>query len=123
MKIKYSKYGYANRFGDTLVFNEHLPKNKYLYQKALDHEQSHTSDKIAEDILIDFKYLVEISGKEWYEKIKFMLRHPLSLLQASPFWIYEKKIKIDLAVLIIYFIVGSFFIILSFLNQILRFLL
>jgi len=123
MKIEYSKYGYANRFGDTLVFNEHLPKNKYLYQRALEHEQSHTSDEILQDILIDFKYLKEIPKKEWVEKVKFMLRHPLTLLQMSPFWIYKKKIKIDLSVTIVYLILGFFLFFLLFLDNILRFLL
>lgn len=103
MKIKYSRWGLANRIKDTIVLNKHLKKYPWLYARILKHELKH-DDGIVFNVKHDYKDLFSTGLKEWISKIGFMVKHPGSLIQLSPVWYYEGRTYLDLSLVLMYLV-------------------
>jgi hypothetical protein len=86
MEVVYSKWGIGNNFGDFIELNENLKNYPKLHKAILAHEMSHTSDSgfTKKDLILDLSEN-RISNSEL---MKFIIKHPRSLVQFSP--IYKK---------------------------------
>lgn len=109
MRVKYSEWGLANRFGDTILLNENLKYYPRLREILIDHELTHERNPL-KNIKIDIDSVKNIGFLEAFMRIKFMLKHPKSLIQMSPVWIYKRRPYFDLSLILIYLIIGSMFI-------------
>jgi len=109
--VKYTKWGLANRFDDSIELNENLKKYPKLHAQLLKHELEHTNEKFT---MKDLKHDLS-SGEEVNQGslMMFMLKHPKSLTQVLPFYysLKRKQLVYDLNLLLIYSL--SFGIILS----------
>lgn len=104
MKIKYSKWGLANRIKDTVVLNENLKKYPKLHKILIDHELRHNDDMIF-NVKHDLKSMFDAGINEWMSKAAFMIKHPGALLQLSPIWYYEGRTYLDLSLILMYLVV------------------
>ena len=89
-KIIYRNYGIADRFPDgTIELNKHLDEYPKLKASILQHESKHTSNQKfnRKDLLHDMTVIDQYN--QWM-LIKFMARHPLSLIQLLPLY-YTKR--------------------------------
>ncbi len=107
LNIIYRSYGIADRFDDgTIELNKHLEDYPALKRSIILHEVRHTNNPKLnkKDFIHDISMGEQI--KTWY-MIKFMFRHPLSLLQFLPFY-YTKRRGwiIDKNLIIIYLFFG-----------------
>ncbi len=91
LKIVYRNYGIADRFPDGIIeLNKHLKKYPNLHKSLIQHEARHTNNhKInKKDFLHDLNTPNQINT---WEMMKFMVRHPLSLIQFVPFYWTKKR--------------------------------
>ena len=105
MKIRYVNYGIANRFPGKIELNVNLKKPEYkvLHDELLQHELSHTDNGYSwSDFNLDSR---GFKNKKLYWK--FILLHPMALIQFSPVYPSNKKIYYDISLLIVYAIAGS----------------
>ncbi|KKN48513.1 hypothetical protein LCGC14_0652060 [marine sediment metagenome] len=103
MKVIEVNHSIANRFKDHIEINKNLKKYPKLYKPILKHEFDHT-DKVWS--FYDFKLdMISNTGVNYWDLIKFMIKHPRSFLQLSPL-IYSKKMGwiFDINLFIIYFV-------------------
>jgi len=106
MKIEYSDWGLANRIGNTIILNKNLKNNPWLHQILLEHEEGH-GDTLGFDIKYDFKSLTQTTLKELTMRIAFMIKHPKSLIQISPIWIYKGRPYLDASLIIMYLLAAG----------------
>lgn len=111
LKVILRNYGIADRFEDgTIELNRNLNEYPELKRAILQHEIKHTSNpKLNKhDFLHDLSTQDKI--RTW-DMLRFMFRHPLSLVQFLPiYYTKERGIVKDKNLMIIYFF---FFIIAS----------
>lgn len=100
LEVRYSDWGLGNNFGDYIVLNSNLKKYPSLHQSILDHELSHTNIKgfTKKDLVID---IGESNVSNW-ELLKFMIKHPKSLVQLFPIYKNEKTIFYDVNMLLVW---------------------
>lgn len=90
LRIIYRGYGIADAFPDgTVELNKHLKDYPKLQRALLQHEAKHTREKgfTKKDFVHDLTTIDQIN--QW-QMIKFMSRHPLSLIQVLPIT-YSKR--------------------------------
>ncbi len=90
LKIIYRNYGIADRFPDgTIELNKHLKKYPSLHKSLIEHEARHTNDVSfnRKDLLHDLSTPNQIKTMKM---MKFIFRHPFSLVQFAPVY-YTKK--------------------------------
>jgi hypothetical protein len=102
VEIKKINYGIACRVGNKIYMNNRLTEYPKLFNAILNHEKSHTSGFIWNDIILDI-------GDKNLERVKkdyyiFILKNPSSWIEFLPFWIYDKKIVFNPLIMAIYFI-------------------
>ena len=101
MEVVYSQWGIGNNFGNFIELNENLKKYPRLHKAILAHELSHTDEKKfnKKDLIIDLSEN-RISNTEL---IKFMIRHPKSLVQFSPIYKRQGQYYYDTNMIIVWF--------------------
>lgn len=114
-RIVYRGYGLADRFPDgTIELNKHLNDYPELKRSILLHEARHTNNEKfnRKDLRND---LTSISQYSMYALVKFMVRHPLSMIQILPLywtktggWTYDEVATIYWAVLLGFISFGVF---------------
>lgn len=86
-KIVYRNYGLADIFPDgTIELNKHLNDYPKLKKALLMHEANHTNNQKfnRQDLMHDLTSLNQFSI---FDMMKFMIRHPLSMVQILPvYW-------------------------------------
>lgn len=85
-KIIYRSYGIADRFPDgTIELNKHLNDYPSLKKSLLMHESKHTDNQKMNrtDFMND---LTSLNQLNMTELIKFMVRHPFSIVQILPIY-------------------------------------
>lgn len=90
LKIIYRNYGIADAFPDGVVeLNKHLKKYPNLERSLIQHEARHTrqSGMTKHDLIHDLTTMNQIHT---WNMMKFMVRHPFSLVQFVPIY-YTKK--------------------------------
>ena len=107
-KIVYRNYGIADRFSDgTIELNKYLNDYPELKKSLLLHEAKHTNNQRfnRRDLLHDLTSLQQLSV---FQMMKFMIRHPFSLIQVLPIyktktagWVYDEVASLYWAVLVI----------------------
>lgn len=99
LQIEEVNHGIANNFGTHIEINKSLKEYPKLYEMVLKHEQEHT-DKFF--TLKDLKHDL-LSEIPLVELLPFVIKHPLSLTQFSPFvWSKKKQFSYDLNLLLVY---------------------
>lgn len=91
LRIVYRDYGIADRFPDgTIELNKHLNDYPELKKKILIHEARHSRDDglTKHDLMHDLTIGEQIGT---FELMKFMIKHPKSLIQFSP--VYYSKTR------------------------------
>jgi hypothetical protein len=109
MKIREIDHGIAHVLVDSkgkkeICMNKNLKKYPNLYNKVLKHELGHFKSTKKMDFKHDFGSLFssEINN---LEMAKFMINHPKSFSEISPFWIEKKAIIINWFLLILWLVV------------------
>lgn len=90
LKIIYRDYGIADAFPDgTIELNKHLKKYPNLEKSLIQHELKHSRIQkfTKRDFVHDLTTMNQIS--QW-QMVKFMVRHPFSMVQILPVY-YSKK--------------------------------
>lgn len=90
LTIIYRNFGIADAFPDgTVELNKHLENYPNLKKALIQHELRHTSEQRfnKKDLIHDLTTMNQIH--QW-EMVKFMVRHPLSLVQVLPAY-YSKE--------------------------------
>ncbi len=85
-KIVYRNYGIADRFPDgTIELNKHLQDYPSLKRSLLMHESRHTDNQKMNrtDFMND---LTSLNQLNMFDLMKFMVRHPLSMIQILPIY-------------------------------------
>ncbi len=85
-KIIYRNYGIADRFPDgTIELNKHLNDYPKLKKSLLMHEARHTNNQKMNrtDLMND---LTSLNQLNMIEMVKFMVRHPFSIVQIFPIY-------------------------------------
>ena len=100
LKVKLTKGYLANRMGDTIYLNENILNYPEYCKITMEHELSHTGKLSMHDLKID------LTEGNVYDHIKFAFRHPGALLQISPITYLDKKIAIDVNMIIMYIIIA-----------------
>jgi len=113
-QIVYRGYGLADRFPDgTIELNKHLNDYPVLKKSILMHEARHTDNPKMNrrDFMND---LTSLNQYKIFELTKFMVRHPLSLIQILPIyktktagWVYDEVASLYWGILTI--VVGAAF--------------
>lgn len=107
MKIIYRSWGIADAFNDgTVELNKHLDDYPELKRALLQHEARHTNEPgfTKKDFYHDLTTIDQV--KQW-DMIKFMAKHPLSLIQLSPITYSKRRgLMYDINGLIIWGILG-----------------
>lgn len=110
LQIIYRNYGIADRFEDgTIELNRKLDKYPELKKALIQHELKHTNNPRInkQDFLHDLSSQDKI--RTW-DLMRFMVRHPLALVQFLPiYYTKERGIVKDKNLILIY----SFFLIVS----------
>ncbi len=106
-KIVYRGYGIADRFPDNVIeLNKHLKKWPTLHASLLQHEARHTNNKKfnKKDLIHDLSTPNQI---DTFKMMKFIIRHPFSLVQFIPiYWTKKRGLIIDYNLIIIWFVVS-----------------
>lgn len=107
-RIVWRGYGIADRFPNGVIeMNKHLKKYPQLKSALLLHEAHHTNTKglNKKDLLHD---LTSLNQLKIGQLIKFMVRHPFSMVQILPIyksksagWVYDEVASLYWAILII----------------------
>lgn len=90
-KIVYRNYGIADRFDDnTIEMNKHLKNYPEIHESLLRHEARHTNNKRFNrtDLVHDLTTPNQINT---FSMMKFIVRHPLSLVQFAPVYWTKKR--------------------------------
>lgn len=117
-QIVYRNYGLADRFPDgTIELNKHLNDYPELKKSILMHEARHTDNPKMnrKDLMND---LTSLNQYSMFALVKFMARHPLSIIQLLPIyktktagWVYDEVATLYWAILVgvvgISFVVAS----------------
>ncbi len=110
LKIISRGYGIADRFEDgTIELNRHLDKYPELKRALIQHEVKHTNNpKLNKhDFIHDLSTQDQI--RTW-DMIRFMVRHPFSLVQFLPlYYTKERGLVKDKNLMVIY----SFFLVIG----------
>lgn len=107
MKIKYTNWGIAYRYGNVIEINPILKHYPAVYKAILEHEKGHDVRKKM-NFWHDLKFVFKFNK----ELLKFSIKHPiLSLQSAMPVW-YDKgwhhnPFMIIMWLVIILVVVGS----------------
>lgn len=108
LKIVYRNYGIADRFPNGIIeMNKHLDDYPNLKKSLLLHEASHTNKK--EFNRKDFMHdLTSINQFSTFDMMRFMVRHPLSMVQVLPIywtktggWVWDEVASIYWGILTI----------------------
>lgn len=107
LKIVYRDYGIADRFPDNVIeLNKHLKNWPSLHKALIDHEARHTNRKgfNKKDLVHDLSTPNQLST---WEMMKFIIRHPFSLVQFVPiYWTKKRGLIIDYNLIIIWSVVS-----------------
>lgn len=98
-QIIYTKWGIGNSYNDRIEINENLKKYPELHDYVIQHELGHNNKLFT---LKELKHDLTPS-KYSFEIIKFMLKHPKALSQLLPIIRSNKRIALDINLMIIYF--------------------
>lgn len=109
VSVTYSDWGLANRIGNVIILNRNLKNYPNLHKTILDHELKHDPSKFVFNLDHDWNSLFEDGLVNLIAKTIFMFKHPKSLVQLSPIWIYKNRIYFDLTMDIIYMIIALMF--------------
>ena len=106
-KIIYRSYGIADRFpGEVIELNKHLKKWPTLHKALIQHEARHTNNERLnrKDLIHDLSTPNQINT---WKLMKFIIRHPFSLIQFVPiYWTKKRGLIIDYNLIIIWFVVA-----------------
>ncbi len=101
LKIVYRWYGIADRFPDgTMELNKHLKKWPNLHKSLIQHEARHTNNEKLnrKDLMHDLTTMDQINT---WKMMKFIIRHPFSLVQFAPvYWTKKRGWIIDINLII-----------------------
>jgi len=105
MRIKHINLGIASRQGNIIYLNKNLKKYPPLYKKILEHELEHSSGFKLKDFTMDLKNS-HLKGlkKSYY---KFILKNPSSLIEFSPFWVYDGKLSVNPTIMLLWGLILS----------------
>ena len=107
LKIIYRSYGIADRFPDgTIELNKHLDQYPDLKKSLISHEVKHTNRKKLnkQDFIHDLTTTHQIS--QW-QMMKFIVRHPFSLVQFFPIYYTKRRgWLLDVNLVVIYSILA-----------------
>lgn len=109
METKYISYGIGNRVGDIIYLNKKLKKFPKLHKAVLKHEKNHTSGWSLKDFFMDL-HIKELEGVRG-DYYKFILTHPSSWVNFSPFlkledtWCFDINITCYWIFVILYILI------------------
>ena len=108
LNIVYRDWGISDRFNDgTIEINKHLNKYPKLKRAILAHEIDHTDQSgfNRKDFLHDISSPDKI---DMFEMMKFVIKHPHSLVQFLPGYYHkERGLVLDANMIIAYSIIGT----------------
>jgi len=108
LKIIHRSYGIADRYDNgTIEINKNLEKYPELKSAIIRHEIKHTNNPRfnKKDFLHDLEAPEQL---KLFTLIKFIFKHPLSLVQFLPAYYTRKKgLVLDLNLIVIYSVVLS----------------
>ena len=108
LKIVYRGYGIADRFPDGIIeMNKHLKDYPKLHKALRQHEARHTNNTKfnREDLIHDLSTPNQI---DTWSMMKFMVRHPFSLVQFLPvYWTKKRGWIIDFNLIIGWCVLSS----------------
>ncbi len=95
-KIIYRNYGIADRFdNDVIELNKHLIKYPDLHKSLIQHEARHTNNQRFNRKDLEHDLSTPNQIKTW-KLTKFIIRHPLSLIQFVPvYWTKKRGLIVD----------------------------
>jgi hypothetical protein len=99
MEIRETDWGIANHLGEYIEVNRHLKTDcPELYDEIVKHELAHTEEKgfNKKDFVLD------MTGVNNLSLMRFMFKHPKSLVQFSPIIKAQGKFYYDINLIIIY---------------------
>lgn len=100
MKIRETDWGIASRVGDTIYLNKALQHNTILKSAILKHELGHKDKYSKEDLLHDIHFDdLRNLRRDYYS---FILRNPRTWTEFLPFSFYDKKLQVNISLLIFY---------------------
>jgi len=103
VKVKEVWWGIANRTDNLILINKHLihdPKFKEYADEVIEHELRHSSSYTLKDVKMDM-----IEG-DFFKNLWFCLNHPSGFLQYVPISFHEKKILVDVTLIINYVLIS-----------------
>ncbi len=107
LKIVYRGYGIADRFPDGIIeLNKHLKKWPTLHKSLIQHEARHTNNQKfnKKDLVHDLSTPNQINT---FKMMKFIMRHPLSLVQFMPvYWTKNRGLIVDYNLIIIWSVIS-----------------
>lgn len=88
-KLRYSRWGLGQHFGDHILLNQGLLKPKWhrLHGQIILHELRHDKGDNLKNDLLEY-----ISLREY---LQFCREHPGALAQISPIWVYGGRLEYD----------------------------
>ncbi len=106
MSIIYSKWGYANKFGDDIVLNTNLQKKEYMALRMwiLEKELNY---KVSSDIkheITEYLYKPKEISKQYF---KFFFKHPSTWIEILPAMFYKGDLYWDLPKLWTFFLFSA----------------
>lgn len=114
LKIVYRSFGIADKFPDnTIELNKHLDKYPQLKKSLIEHEIRHTNNMKFNRKDLEHDLATRHQLDTW-KLMKFILRHPFSLVQFVPIyyhrkrkgWIVDNNLLIGWVVLIVIILIG-----------------
>ena len=95
-KIIYRNYGIADRFDNNVIeLNKHLKKYPDLHKSLIQHEARHTNNQRFNRKDLEHDLSTPNQIKTW-KLTKFIIRHPLSLIQFVPvYWTKKRGLIVD----------------------------
>lgn len=113
LKIRYRNYGIADRFQDGIIeLNKHLKNYPDLHSALIEHEARHTNNQRfnRKDLMHDLTTQNQINT---WKLMKFMVRHPFSLVQFAPAYYTKNRGLIIDYNLIVGWVILSFIVLLG----------
>lgn len=101
MQVKYVDFAIGNNFGNYVELNKNLKLYPRLHDAILKHELQHTNIQgfTTKDLMLDLSTPSDINT---WDLIKFMFRHPKSMIQLLPFYRSKGVYFYDVNMLIIW---------------------
>jgi len=85
MDVISTDWGIAYRYGNTIEINPILKKYPKIYEKVLEHEIGHTSNKP-----IDFMHDLKNKSIGFLDSMKLLIKHPKMAIQSMmPIWYHK----------------------------------